>query len=126
MKINKNAKLLSQATVGDLTERKCGFCGLNLIFSEVDHEEKIAWISCPTFIAEREFSKDEHSSYSVPLADTGYHDGDETKPHRLLKEPAETDRSHHDRPNTTAPPKAIGESFKFTSASEKKRDTKRV
>ena len=123
MKMKKNAKPLSAATIGDLTELKCGFCGLNLKFADVDHEEKLAWISCPTFMAEREFSKDEHSSYSVPLAQTGYHEGDVVNPHRLLKEAAETERLHHDRPNVTAPPKAIGESFKFTSASERKRRT---
>ena len=123
MKMKKNAKPLSAATIGDLTELKCGFCGLNLKFAEVDHEEKLACVSCPTFMAEREFSKDEHSSYSVPLAQTGYHEGDVVKPHRLLKEATETERPHHDRPNVTAPPKAIGESFKFTSASERKRRT---
>lgn len=121
MKMKKNAKPLVEATIGDLTEAKCGFCGLNLIFVEVDPEEKLAWISCPTFIAEREFSKDEHSSYSVPLADTGYQEGDEAKSHRLLKEPHETGRLHHDRINMTAPPKAKEANFKFTSASEKKR-----
>lgn len=121
MKMKKNAKPLIEATIGDLTDMKCGFCGLNLKFAEVDHEEKIAWISCPTFMAAREFSKDEHSSYSVALSETGYHEGDETKPHRLLKEAHETDRLHHDRPNMTAPPKAIENSFKFTSATERKR-----
>lgn len=121
MKMKKNAKPLPEATVGDLTDRKCGFCGLNLKFAEVDHEEKIAWISCPTYLAEREFSKDEHSSYSVPLTETGYRAGDETKMQGQLKEPHEAGKVHHDRPNMTAPPKAIGESFKFTSASERKR-----
>lgn len=121
MKTKKSAKPLHEATVGDLTDRKCGFCGLNLIFAEVDHEEKLAWISCPTFIAEREFSKNEHSSYAVLLADTAYQEGDEAKSHRLLKEPHETNRLHHDRVNMTAPPKAKESNFKFTSASEKKR-----
>ena len=40
MKMKKNAKLLSEATVGDLTDRKCGFCGLNLQFAEADVAEK--------------------------------------------------------------------------------------
>ena len=121
MKTNKKAKPLSEATIGDITQAKCGFCGLNLKFSEVDCENKLAWISCPTFLAEREFSKDEHSSYSVPLTDTGYQENDENKPHRMTKVPHETDRLHHDRPNTTAPPKAKEANFKCTSASEKKR-----
>jgi len=106
MKMKKNAKPLAEATIGDLTERKCGFCGLYLQFSEVDHGEKVAWLSCPTFMAEREFSKNEHSSYAVPLADTGYQEGDEGKMHRILKEGHESDREHHDRPNVSAPPKA--------------------
>lgn len=121
MKMKKNAKPLSAATIGDLTDHKCGFCGLNLKLSEVDLGEKLAWLSCPTFLADREFSKDEHSSYSVNLSETGYREGDEAKIAKPLKEANQTERLHHDRPNVSAPPKAIGDSFKFTSASERKR-----
>ena len=123
MKMKKSAKPLSEATVGDLTDRKCGFCGLNLKFADVDLGEKVAWISCPTFLSNREFSKDEHSSYSVLLSETGYHEGDETKPHGQVTEFHETDKLHHDRPNMTAPPEAKGNKFIFTSASEKKRQS---
>lgn len=108
MKLKKNAKPLSEATIGDITELKCGFCGLYLQFAEVDQGEKVAWLSCPTFMAEREFSKNEHSSYSVPLAETGYREGDEAKEHRVIKEPHETGRLHHDRPNMDAPWKMPG------------------
>lgn len=122
MKMKKNTKPLSEATIGDLTDQKCGFCGLYLEFSDVELDEKLAWLSCPAFMAEREFSKNEHSSYAVSLEKTNYHAGDETKLHRPLKEAGEeTGRLHHDRPNMTAPPKAVGNSFKFTSASERKR-----
>ena len=123
MRMKKNSKPLSEATIGDLTDQKCGFCGLLLEFSGVQREEKLAWLSCPTFMAEREFSKNEHSSYAVPLVETGYKAGDEAKMHRPLKEGQDTGRMHHDRPNMTAPPKAVGKSFKFTSASERKRIT---
>lgn len=81
MKLKKHAKPLAEATIGDLTERKCAYCGLYLQFAEVDHEEKVAWISCPTFLSNPEFNRDQHSSYTVPLAETGYHEGDEAKPH---------------------------------------------
>lgn len=121
MKTNKTAKPVSQATIGDLTDQKSGFCGLNLIFVEADKEEKVGWLSCPTYVGERKFYKDEHSSYSVPLAETGYQEGDEAKSHRVLKEPRENGRLHHDRINMTAPPKAKEGDFKFTSASERKR-----
>ena len=121
MKTNKTAKPLSQATIGDLTDHKCGFCGLNLIFVEADKGEKVGWLSCPTYVGEREFSKDEHSSYSVQLAETGYQEGDEAKSHRVLKEPLENVRLHHDRVNMTSPPKAKEANFKFTSADERKR-----
>lgn len=104
MKMKKNVKPLKEATVYDLTDQTCGFCGLNLLFEEVDAEEELAWLSCPTFIGEREFSQDEHSSYSVPLADTAYKPGDELREHQPLKEGKEpAGRLHHDRPNLTNP-----------------------
>ena len=121
MKTNKTAKPVSQSTIGDLTDAKCGFCGLNLIFVEADLEEKVGWLSCPTYIGERKFYKEEHSSYSVPLTETGYQAGDEAKSHRALKEPRETGRLHHNRINMTAPPKAKEGDFKFSSADERKR-----
>lgn len=105
MKQNKNAKLLAQATVGDLTDRKCGFCGLNLQLAEVDLGEKTAWLSCPTFMSERKFSKNEHSSFTVPLKETGYVEGDENKVHHPLKEGvAHKDAQSHDRPEITERP----------------------
>ena len=75
MKLKKHAKPLYEATVGDQTDHKCGNCGLFLVFEEADLNEKIAWLSCPTFISSGG-AKDEHSSYSVKLSDTGYKDGD--------------------------------------------------
>lgn len=121
MKMKKTAKPLASATIGDLTDQKCGFCGLYLEFSDVQKEEKRAWLSCPSFMAEKEFSKNEHSSYAVDLNRTAYNEGDELKMHRPLKEAHETDRLHHDRPNMTAPPKAFGKKFAFTSATDRKR-----
>lgn len=104
MKMKKQAKPLVEATIGDITDRKCGFCGLYLQFAEVDPGEKVAWLSCPTFMAEREFSKNEHSSFSVPLKETGYVEGDENKPHAPLREGVPAERPHHDRPKVVAPP----------------------
>ena len=104
MKMKKNAKLLSEATVGDLTDRKCGFCGLNLQFAEADIDEKKAWLSCPTFMSEREFSKNEHSSFAVPIEQTGYQAGDETKVHHPLKEGVPAKKMQHDAPKKTAQP----------------------
>jgi hypothetical protein len=103
MKLKKHAKPLNEATIGDFTEHKCGFCGLYLQFVEVDKDEKLAWLSCPTFMAEREFSQNEHSSYAVSLAETGYREGDEAKENLQIKEPHDTGRLHHDRPNMSAP-----------------------
>ena len=123
MKMKKNAKPLSEATIGDLTDQKCGFFLLYFEFSKVEREERQAWLSCPQFMAEREFSMNEHSSFAVPLTDTGYKVGDELKKYRPLKQAHDTGRMHHDRPNMTAPPKAIGKRYKFTSGSERKRVT---
>ena len=103
MKMKKHVKPLKEATVYDLTDETCGFCGLNLMFVEVDTKECLAWLSCPTYIGEREFSQDEHSSYSVPLSDTAYKPGDESDEHQDLKEPKDEGRLHHDRPNMTNP-----------------------
>ena len=94
---------------------------INQLKFEADLEEKVGWLSCPTYVGERKFYKDEHSSYSVPLAETGYQEGDEAKAHRVLKEPRENGRLHHDRINMTAPPKAKEGDFKFSSADERKR-----
>ena len=103
MKTKKHVKPLKEATVYDLTDETCGFCGLNLMFVEADTKDGLAWLSCPTYIGEREFSQDEHSSYSVPLADTAYKPGDELKEHQHLKEPKDEGHLHHDRPNMTNP-----------------------
>ena len=75
MNLKKHTKPLSQATVGDLTDHKCGNCGLFLMLEEVDLDENVAWLSCPAFISSGG-ANDEHSSYSVKLADTGYQEGD--------------------------------------------------
>lgn len=104
MKIKKHAKPLAEATIGDLTDRKCGFCGLYLQIVDVDPAEKVAWLYCPVYLEEREFSKNEHSSYAVALKDTGYVKGDEEKVPPLLKGAAPPERLHHDRPKTVAPP----------------------
>ena len=103
MKTKKHVKPLKEATVYDLTDETCGFCGLNLMFVEADTKDGLAWLSCPTYIGEREFSQDEHSSYSVPLSDTAYKPGDELKEHQNLKEPKNEGRQHHDIPNMTNP-----------------------
>lgn len=109
MKMKKRAKPLAEATLGDFTDRKCGFCGLDLQFAEVDPDEKKAWLSCPVFMAEREFSKNEHSSFAVPLDETGYVEGDEKKAHHPLKEGVSPKKLHHDKPEVTGhPPGAFG------------------
>ena len=102
MKLKKHTKPLTQATVGDLTDHKCANCGLFLELEEVDLENKLVWLSCPAFIASGG-SNDEHSSYSVPLSDTAYKPGDESKEHQSLKEPKKEGRLHHDIPNMTNP-----------------------
>ena len=106
MKTGKKAKPLGEATVLELTDRKCGFCGLNLLFAKVELEEKAAWLVCPTYEAQREFSKNEHSAYKVALSETGYQAGDETKEAQSVKAGAAGKRAHHDRPNVVAPPQS--------------------
>ena len=106
MKTGKKAKPLGEATVLELTDRKCGFCGLNLLFAKVDVEEKAAWLVCPTYEAQREFSKNEHSAYKVALSETGYQAGDEAKEAQSVKAGAAGKRAHHDRPNVVAPPQS--------------------
>ena len=107
MKLKKNAKPLIRATLGDLTtDRTCGFCGLNLQIATVDPEEKLAWLSCPAFLAKREFSKNEHSSFAVPLYATGYVPGDEKREaaEALLRNTSAARKRQHDRPKKTAQP----------------------
>ena len=106
MKTGKKAKPLGEATVLELTDRKCGFCGLNLLFAKVEVEEKAAWLVCPTYEAQREFSKNEHSAYKVALSETGYQAGDEVKEAQSVKTGAAGKRAHHDRPNVVAPPQS--------------------
>lgn len=57
---------LAKATLCDLTDRTCQ-CGKNLEMHDIDTLESIAWLSCPEY----QSSDDEHTSYSVPLSDTG-------------------------------------------------------
>lgn len=76
MNTKKHAKPLAEATIGDLTDRKCGNCGLSLKFEEANLNDNLAWLSCPKFLASGD-TADRHSSYSVPLAETGYRAGDE-------------------------------------------------
>lgn len=102
MKLKKHTKPLTQATVGDLTDHKCANCGLFLELEEVDLENKLAWLSCPAFIASGG-SNDEHSSYSVKLSDTGYHPGDPTSSHPEDISGAEATRKQHDRSRTFPP-----------------------
>ena len=85
MKTGKKAKPLGEATVLELTDRKCGFCGLNLLFAKVEEEEKAAWLVCPTYEAQREFSKNEHSAYKVALSETAYKPGDEARGEQSVK-----------------------------------------
>lgn len=106
MKTGKKAKPLGQATVQELTDRKCGFCGLNLLFVKVEVEEKAAWLVCPTYEAQREFSKNEHSAYKVALSETAYKPGDEAREEQSVKTSAVGKREHHDRPNVVAPPQS--------------------
>ncbi|MDD4084300.1 MAG: hypothetical protein PHQ31_01975 [Acidaminococcaceae bacterium] len=105
MKTWKKVKPLQTATIKDHTAETCGFCGMNLIFAEADIAEGLAWLSCPVFLAEREFSKEEHSSFSVPLAETGYRAGDELKNQEPINEKtdAKNNKKHHDKPNITNP-----------------------
>ncbi len=102
MKLKKHAKPLYEATVGDLTDHKCGNCGLFLVFEEVDPGEKIAWLSCPTFISSGG-SNDEHSSYSVKLSDTGYKEGDPTTAFPDDISAAEAKRKRNDRARVYPP-----------------------
>ena len=104
MQIKKHARPLHEATIGDLTDRKCGFCGLNLQFAEVERSENQAWLSCPTFLSERGFSQREHSSYAVLLKETGYQMGDEEKLQKRLKESMPSRKLQHDQPKKTAQP----------------------
>ena len=107
MKLKKHAKPLAEATIGDFTERKCGLCGLFLQFAEVDPNEKVAWLSCPTYMAEHKHAKSDHSSYTVDLAETGYKEGDSEL--RAIKEgPHREGRKQHDRPNVVLPPRSPG------------------
>ena len=109
MKTTKKAKPLLTSTIGDLTDRTCGFCGLNLQFTKVDRSAKTAWLSCPIFLSERKFSKNEHSSFTVPLDETGYVAGDEEKFSLPAKDASAQKRPQHDRPEKTGhPPGAFG------------------
>jgi hypothetical protein len=60
-------KDLSLATVGDITTRTCELCGKYLELHEIDRAENIGWLSCPEYLN----GHDEHTSYSVPLRETG-------------------------------------------------------
>ena len=104
MQIKKHAKPLHEATIGDLTDRKCGFCGLNLQFAEVECSENKAWLSCPIFMSERGLSQREHSSYAVLLKETGYQMGDEEKLRKRLKENMPSKKQQHDQRKKTAQP----------------------
>lgn len=42
-------KKLSDAKLGDLTDRTCNVCGKNLELHNIDRAEGIAWISCPEY-----------------------------------------------------------------------------
>ena len=77
-----------------------------LLFVKVEVEEKAAWLVCPTYEAQREFSKNEHSAYKVALTETGYQAGDEAKEAQSVKAGAAGKRAHHDRPNVVAPPQS--------------------
>lgn len=57
---------LAMATLYDLTDHTCK-CGKNLEMNDIDTHESIAWLSCP----EHQSGGDKHTSYSVPLSDTG-------------------------------------------------------
>lgn len=102
MKLKKHTKPLAQATVGDLTDHKCGNCGLFLQFEEADLENNIAWLSCPTFIASGG-GNDQHSSYSVKLSDTGYKPDDPTTAFPEDQSSDETKRKRRDRAQTMPP-----------------------
>lgn len=107
MKLKKNAKPLIRATLGDLiTDRTCGFCGLNLQITKVDPKENLVWLSCPAFFGKKEFSKNEHSSFAVPLYASGYVPGDEKSEaaEALQRNAAVARKRQHDRPKKTAQP----------------------
>ncbi|WP_346353758.1 hypothetical protein [Azotosporobacter soli] len=98
MKIEKNAKILREATVGDLTgDRKCGFCGLCLRVESVDLGEKLAWLSCPNYLIKRDKAGSEHSYYSVALNEIGYRPGDEAKTHRETRHAPHVQTSSSDQ-----------------------------